>query len=210
MWRRWGRLKSREVLVLMPLKAIIEAALLASGKPLTLEALLKITQHQAEAPSKSEIKNALQDLTKDCVQRGIELKEVASGYRFQVKAEFAEEISVLWDEKPSRYTRALLETLALIAYRQPVTRAEIEDVRGVSVSSNIIKTLVEREWIHVIGHREVPGRPALYATTKMFLDYFNLRSLDGLPSLVQLQDIDSIPSLALPEEGEVTSNEIKL
>jgi segregation and condensation protein B len=194
----------------MPLKAIIEAALLASGKPLTLEALLKITQHQAEAPSKSEIKNALQDLTEDCVQRGIELKEVASGYRFQVKAEFAEEISVLWDEKPSRYTRALLETLALIAYRQPVTRAEIEDVRGVSVSSNIIKTLVEREWIHVIGHREVPGRPALYATTKMFLDYFNLRSLDGLPSLVQLQDIDSIPSLALPEEGEMTSNEIKL
>jgi segregation and condensation protein B len=194
----------------MPLKAIIEAALLASGKPLTLEALLKVTQQQTEAPSKSDITDALQGLTEDCVQRGIELKEVASGYRFQVKAEFAEEISVLWDEKPSRYTRALLETLALIAYRQPVTRAEIEDVRGVSVSSNIIKTLTERDWIHVIGHREVPGRPALYATTKMFLDYFNLRSLDELPSLAQLQDIDSIPSLALSEEEKITSNEIEL
>jgi segregation and condensation protein B len=190
----------------MPLKAIIEAALLASSKPLTLEALLKVTQHQTEAPSKSDITDALQGLAEDCVQRGIELKEVASGYRFQVKAEFAEEIAVLWDEKPSRYTRALLETLALIAYRQPVTRAEIEDVRGVSVSSNIIKTLTERDWIHVIGHREVPGRPALYATTKMFLDYFNLCSLDELPGLAQLQDIDSIPSLALPEEGEMTSN----
>ena len=117
-----------------------------------------------------------------------------------MKAEFAAEIESLWDEKPARYTRALLETLALIAYRQPVTRAEVEDVRGVSVSSSIIKTLSEREWIQVIGHREVPGRPALYATTKSFLDYFNLRSLDDLPSLAQLQDIDSIPALALAED----------
>ncbi len=182
------------------LKAVLEAALLASGKPLTLDALSKILGKDTEPPSRSEIKLALESLQEDCAQRGIELQQVASGYRFQVKAEFAAEITNLWDEKPARYTRALLETLALIAYRQPVTRAEIEDVRGVSVSSNIIKTLSERDWIHVIGHREVPGRPALYATTKRFLDYFNLRSLNELPSLAQLQDIDSIPSLALADE----------
>jgi len=183
------------------LKAILEAALLASGKPLTLEALIKVVGSDAEqSPAKPEIKAALESLEEDCVDRGIELQQVASGYRFQVKAEFAAEIENLWDEKPARYTRALLETLALIAYKQPVTRAEVEDVRGVSVSSSIIKTLSEREWIQVIGHREVPGRPALYATTKSFLDYFNLRSLDDLPSLAQLQDIDSIPALALAED----------
>jgi segregation and condensation protein B len=183
------------------LKAILEAALLASAKPLTLEALIKVVGSDTEQPpAKSEIKAALETLEEDCADRGIELQQVASGYRFQVKAEFAAEIESLWDEKPARYTRALLETLALIAYRQPVTRAEVEDVRGVSVSSSIIKTLSEREWIQVIGHREVPGRPALYATTKSFLDYFNLRSLDDLPSLAQLQDIDSIPALALAED----------
>ena len=182
------------------LKAILEAALLASSKPLTLETLQKIVSNDSEDPSKSEVKTALESLEEDCAERGIELQQVASGYRFQVKAEFAAEIANLWDEKPARYTRALLETLALIAYRQPVTRAEVEDVRGVSVSSSIIKTLSEREWIHVIGHREVPGRPALYATTKAFLDYFNLCSLNDLPSLAQLQDIDSIPSLALAED----------
>jgi segregation and condensation protein B len=183
------------------LKAILEAALLASGKPLTLEALIKVVGSNTEQPpAKPEIKAALESLEEDCADRGIELQQVASGYRFQVKAEFAAEIESLWDEKPARYTRALLETLALIAYRQPVTRAEVEDVRGVSVSSSIIKTLSEREWIQVIGHREVPGRPALYATTKSFLDYFNLRSLDDLPSLAQLQDIDSIPALALAED----------
>jgi segregation and condensation protein B len=183
------------------LKAILEAALLASGKPLMLEALIKVVGSDTEQPpAKSEIKAALETLEEDCADRGIELQQVASGYRFQVKAEFAAEIESLWDEKPARYTRALLETLALIAYRQPVTRAEVEDVRGVSVSSSIIKTLSEREWIQVIGHREVPGRPALYATTKSFLDYFNLRSLDDLPSLAQLQDIDSIPALALAED----------
>lgn len=182
------------------LKAILEAALLAAGKPLTLDALSKLVENEAEKPSKAEVKAALASIEEDCAERGIELMQVASGFRFQVKAEFAEEISMLWDEKPSRYTRALLETLALIAYRQPVTRAEIEDVRGVSVSTNIIKTLTEREWVQVIGHREVPGRPALYATTRAFLDYFNLRSLDELPSLAQLQDIDLIPSLPLTED----------
>jgi segregation and condensation protein B len=182
------------------LKAVIEAALLASGKPLSLDALLKLFENNAKPATKSEIKAALDELEKDCAERGIELQQVSSGYRFQVKAEFAPQISMLWEEKPARYTRALLETLALIAYRQPVTRAEIEDVRGVSVSSNIIKTLTEREWVQVIGHREVPGRPALYATTRTFLDYFNLRSLDELASLAQLQDIDSIPSLALTDE----------
>lgn len=181
------------------LKATLEAALLAAGKPLTVDALFKLVEDDAEKPSKAEIKTALSGLAEDCTERGIELQQVASGYRFQVKGEFADRISLLWEEKPARYTPALLETLALIAYRQPVTRAEIEDVRGVSVSTNIIKTLSEREWIQVIGHREVPGRPALYATTKAFLDYFSLRSLDELPSLVQLQDIDSIPSLPLDE-----------
>ena len=181
------------------LKALLEAALLASDKPLTLEMLTKVVANDSGDPSRSKVKIALESLEEDCTERGIELQQVASGYRFQVKAEFAAEIAHLWDEKPARYTRALLETLALIAYRQPVTRAEIEDVRGVSVSSSIIKTLSEREWIHVIGHREVPGRPALYATTKTFLDYFNLRSLNDLPSLAQVQDIDSVPSLALAE-----------
>jgi len=143
-------------------------------------------------PEKDEILAALQDIQTDCESRGFELKEVASGWRFQVKAEMAPWVNRLWEEKPQKYSRALLETLSLIAYRQPITRGDIEEVRGVAVSSTIIKTLQERQWVKVIGHREVPGRPAIYATTKEFLKYFNLKSLDLLPTLSEIRDIDLI------------------
>ncbi|VAW85929.1 Segregation and condensation protein B [hydrothermal vent metagenome] len=173
------------------LKKIIEGALLASEKPLSIERLLNLFGED-EAVSQEMIQDALSLIEQDHEGRGIELKEVSSGFRMQVKKECAAWISRLWDERPQRYSRALLETLVLIAYRQPVTRAEIENVRGVAVSSNIIKTLQEREWIRVLGHREVPGRPALYGTTRQFLDYFNLKSLEGLPSLKEIADFDDI------------------
>ncbi len=147
---------------------------------------------EGEEPEKDEIAAALQDLEADCRDRSVELKQVASGYRLQVKPEFATWISRLWEEKPKKYSRALLETLALIAYRQPTTRGDIEQVRGVAVSSEIIRTLMEREWVRVVGHRDVPGRPALYATTKQFLDYFNLKSLEELPPLDEIRDLDSL------------------
>ncbi len=176
-----------------PLKNIIEAALLAAGHPLTLEQLTALFA-EGEQPAREELRTALDELHQDCQQRGIELKEVSSGYRFQVKEEFAPWVSRLWDERPTRYSRALLETLALMAYRQPITRAEIEDIRGVAVSSNIIKTLLEREWIRVVGHREVPGRPALYGTTRQFLDSFNLKSLNDLPPLAEIRNLDELPT----------------
>jgi len=145
----------------------------------------------------------IDQLNEDYAGRGIEIKRVSSGYRLQVKKELAVWVSRLWDEKPARYTRALLETLSLIAYRQPITRGEIEDVRGVSVSSNIVKTLLERDWIKVLGHRDVPGKPAMYGTTREFLDYFNLKSLSDLPSLQELRDIESINAeLDLEGTGE--------
>lgn len=156
-----------------------------------------------------QIKNALEQLQQEAEGRGIELVEVASGYRYQARQEYAEWIARLWEERPARYSRALLETLSLIAYRQPTTRSDIEQVRGVSVSSSIIKTLLEREWIRVVGHRDVPGKPALYATTKSFLDYFNLKSLDELPSLSELKDLDNLnPELKFDgdEETEGTSD----
>lgn len=173
------------------LKNIIEAALFAAGGPLPLEKLESLFPLD-EQPGREAIRNALDALRADWEPRGIELVEVASGFRFQVKAALAPWIARLWEERPSRYSRALLETLALIAYRQPITRAEIEDIRGVSVSSSIMKTLLEREWVRVVGHRDLPGRPALYATTRQFLDYFNLKSLDDLPTLSELRDLDSI------------------
>lgn len=180
------------------LKMVIEAALFAADGPLSLEKMLKLFEDDERPATRGEINEALQAIEADCVDRGIELRQVASGYRFQIRQSIAAKVSRLWEEKPQRYSRALLETLALIAYRQPVTRGEIEDVRGVAVSSHIVKTLIEREWVQVVGHREVPGRPALYATTREFLDYFNLRSLDQLPSLKELQDIDAIhPALDL-------------
>ncbi len=184
------------------LKNIIEAALLAVAKPMSVEQILKLFNDD-ERPSANAIKEMLRMLQKDCENRGIELKQVASGYRYQARSEYSEWLSRLWEEKPAKYSRAALETLALIAYRQPVTRAEIEDVRGVGVSSSIIKTMMEREWVRVVGHRDVPGRPALYATTKQFLDYFNMKSLEELPTLAEIKDLDELhPELDLPEPDQ--------
>ena len=183
------------------LKNILEAALMAMAKPMSVEQLMKLFGDD-ERPSATRVKSALQQLQLDCDSRAIELKEVASGYRYQARQQYADWISRLWEERPARYSRAFLETLALIAYRQPVTRGEIEDVRGVGVSSSIIKTMLEREWIRVVGHRDVPGRPSLYATTKTFLDYFDMKSLDQLPSLAEIKDLDELnPELNLEEQG---------
>jgi len=173
------------------LKSIIEAALLASGGSLSLDQMLQLFEEDS-MPEKKALREVLAELADDYEGRGMQITETGSGWRIQVRAEYADWVSRLWEEKPARYSRALMETLALIAYRQPITRGEIEDVRGVSVSSNIIKTLQEREWIRVVGHRDVPGKPALYATSKIFLDYFNLKSLNDLPSLAEIRDLDSI------------------
>ncbi len=191
------------------LKNILEATLMSVGKPMSVEQLMKLFEDD-ERPSANRVKEALEKLQKDCEKRGIELKEVATGYRYQARQEYSVWLSRLWEERPAKYSRAYLETLALIAYRQPVTRAEIEDVRGVSVSSNIVKTMLEREWIRVVGHRDVPGRPSLYATTKQFLDYFNMKSLDELPSLAEIRDLEDLsPELELSEPGanEQTENQ---
>ncbi|MCB1648151.1 MAG: SMC-Scp complex subunit ScpB [Gammaproteobacteria bacterium] len=182
------------------LKQIIEGLLLAAGKPLSLNAIAEVFNEE-ERPGDEELRAALAQIAEDCQGRGFELREVASGFRFQVRQELSEWISRLWEEKPQRYTRALLETLALVAYRQPITRGDIEEIRGVSVSSTIIRTLLDREWIRVVGHRDVPGRPAMFATTRQFLDYFNLKSLQDLPPLSEIRDLDKLnPELAL--EGE--------
>lgn len=173
------------------LKQIIEAALLAAGEPLSV-AQISALFDEAERPANEAIGKALEDLTADCADRGVELKKVASGYRLQVKPGLQEWISRLWSERPQRYSRAMLETLALVAYRQPITRGEIEEVRGVSLSSNIIRTLQERDWIRVVGHRDVPGKPALFGTTRTFLDYFNLESLDELPTLAEIKDMETL------------------
>lgn len=189
------------------LKNIIEAALLAAGRPLSLEQLESIFEED-QRPERDMIRKMIDELNQEYESRGIEIQRVASGFRLQVKKELAPWVSRLWDERPARYTRALLETLALIAYRQPITRGEIEDVRGVAVSSNIIKTLLEREWIRVLGHRDVPGKPAMYGTTREFLDYFNLKSLSQLPTLQELRDIDSINAeLDLGEDTPAADNE---
>ena len=174
---------------LKKLKQIIEAALMASGEVLSIESL-QLLFDDYEKPKSPAIKKALESLMEDFSDRGIELVEVASGYRLQVRKEVAPWVTRLWDEKPQRYSRALLETMSLIAYRQPITRGDIEDVRGVAVSSQIIRTLLDREWVRVVGHRDVPGRPAMYATTKEFLDYFSLKSLDELPSLDEIREMD--------------------
>ena len=186
------------------LKSVIEAALLAAGQPLTIERLLGLFPED-EQPDRNDLCQAIDALQADYAGRGIELTEVASGFRIQVCQAMEPWVSRLWEEKPPKYSRALLETLALIAYRQPITRGEIEDIRGVAVSSSIMKTLQEREWVRVVGHRDVPGRPAMYGTTKAFLDYFNLKRLDDLPSLAELRDLDTINAeLDLgPPGGEV-------
>ncbi len=183
------------------LKNIIEAALLAADRPLSVEQLAHLFADGQAQYSRDAIREALRLLEADCAERGIELKRVASGFRFQVRQELAPWISRLWEEKPPRYSRALLETLALIAYRQPITRGEIEAIRGVSVSTGIMKTLQEREWVRAVGHREVPGRPAVYGTTRQFLEYFNLKSLDELPALADLVGLETAqPQLDLREE----------
>lgn len=169
------------------LKSIVEGALFAAGGPLTLEQIQSLFGED-ECPERVEVASALAELIRDYGGRGIEIVEVAGGYRVQVRASVASWVARLWEEKPARYSRALLETLALIAYRQPITRGEIEDIRGVAVTTQIVKTLIEREWIRVVGHRDVPGRPALYATTRRFLDYFGLRSLNDLPPLSEIRD----------------------
>ncbi len=174
------------------LKNILEAALMTSSGTMSLNRFVSLFEKDLDQPERTDIRDALEQLQKDYEDRGVELKEVASGFRFQVRNEYAEWVNRLFDEKPQRYSRALLETLAIIAYRQPVTRGEIEDIRGVSISSSIIKTLQEREWIRVVGHRDVPGRPELLATTKQFLDYFNLKKLSDLPSLAEIKDFDKL------------------
>ncbi|MFQ5643426.1 MAG: SMC-Scp complex subunit ScpB [Thiogranum sp.] len=182
---------------------VVEAVLLAAGKPLTLDQILGVFG-DGEKPERSEIREAISALQDEYEGRCVELVQVASGWRVQVRQEMEPWVSRLSEEKPARYTRALLETLALVAYRQPITRGEIEDIRGVSVSTSIMKTLQEREWVRIVGHRDVPGHPAMYGTTRQFLDYFNLKSLDDLPTLMELRDFDSINAeleLALPGES---------
>ncbi len=174
-----------------PIKRIIAAAIMAADQPLNIEQIKKVLLPEYEL-STEELKNYLSDLISCYEGHGFELKEVASGYRFQVCQDLTPWVQKLWQEKPVKYSRALLETLALIVYRQPITRAEIEEIRGVAVSTTIIKTLMEREWVRVIGYKEVPGKPALYATTKVFLNDFNLKSLSELPPLSQLTDLDQL------------------
>ncbi|MBB5208338.1 segregation and condensation protein B [Chiayiivirga flava] len=200
------------------IERIVEGAILASTQPLTLAQLYGLFPDDQPAPAGS-IEQAIEALKAACDGRGVELVEVASGFRYQVQADVHAWIARLWTERPTRYTRATLETLALIAYRQPITRGEIEQIRGVAVNSNIIKMLEEREWIRVIGHRDVPGKPALFGTTKAFLDYFNLKSLDQLPPLAELNDIPDlepqldfegprpIRGIAAPEAGDTTPDD---
>ncbi|MCB1696846.1 MAG: SMC-Scp complex subunit ScpB [Pseudomonadales bacterium] len=170
---------------------IVEGALLAAGKPLTVAQLGDLFE-EPDRPDNAALRSALEEVAARCEGRGYELQEVASGFRFQVRQNLSPWVARLWHERPQKYSRALLETLALIAYRQPITRGEIEEIRGVAVSSNIIKTLHEREWIRVVGHRDVPGRPAMYATTRQFLDYFNLKTLDQLPALADIRDLETL------------------
>ncbi len=173
---------------------MLEAFLLASGKPQSMERLFELFE-EGERPEPAVFKKALTLLGKSCEGRAFELKEVASGYRLQIREKFAPWVGRLWEERPQRYSRAMLETMALIAYRQPITRGEIEDVRGVAVNSHIVKTLLEREWIRVVGYRDVPGKPAMFATTKAFLDHFNLKNLDDLPPLAELRELEPEPML---------------
>lgn len=185
------------------LKSVVEALLFASNSPLDVPYLVKIFESEANVDSRI-ITQVLASIEQDYADRGIELRQVASGYSFQVRQCYAAWVNKLWEEKPAKFSKALLETLAIIAYRQPVTRADIEDIRGVAVSTNIIRTLLEREWVRVVGHRDVPGKPAIYATTKQFLDYFNLTALSDLPSLRELKAIDTpnIPTTIVTDNDQ--------
>ncbi|MDH5215582.1 MAG: SMC-Scp complex subunit ScpB [Gammaproteobacteria bacterium] len=189
------------------IKYFVEAALLAAGRPLNVDQLQALFD-TASAPEKADIRKALDDLNQEYDPRGITVAEVASGFRMQIKPGMVERLQKLWEERPPRYSRALFETLALVAYRQPITRGEIEEIRGVSVSSNIVRTMLERDWIRVIGHRDVPGQPAMFGTTKGFLDYFGLKKLDDLPPLADLSDWESLRvQLNLPD---VESQDVEL
>ncbi len=186
----------------LEIKHFIEAALLAAERPLNVDQLQTLFDGRS-APDKADIRAALQTLTEEYEGRGITIAEVASGFRIQVNAGMAERLHKLWEDRPPRYSRALFETLALVAYRQPITRGEIEEIRGVSVRANIVRALVERDWIRVVGHRDVPGRPEMFGTTKVFLDYFSLKKLDDLPPLADLADWESLRvQLDLPEVDE--------
>lgn len=187
------------------IKRIIEAALLAASHPLTLPQLSALFD-EFDMPPPETLAKAIESLQEDCAERGVELVEVASGFRYQVRQDVQAFVGKLWAEKPSRYSRALLETLALIAYRQPITRGEIESIRGVTVSSHIVRTLEERDWVRVVGHRDLPGRPALLGTTRQFLDYFNLKSLDELPSLSEIHDLEEIEQqFAFADAGPIAT-----
>lgn len=191
----------------MTLKDIVEAALFASPQPLSIDALRNLFE-DAERPAATLVRQAIDELSQEYASRPVQLQQIASGFRFQVRDGYSPWLSRLFEEKPVRYSRALLETLAIIAYRQPVTRGEIEDIRGVAVSSNIVRTLLEREWVQVVGHKEVPGRPALYATTRQFLDYFGLRALDELPALATFSEPDGAIADALPpDEAQAEAGE---
>jgi len=174
------------------IKNILEAALLAADYPLSIDHCMKLFEGDLQVPERSVIKSCIEELQLDCQERGVELVKVASGFRYQTRVDIQTWVARLHAEKTPRYSRALMETLALVVYKQPITRAEIEDIRGVSVSSNIMKVLQEREWVKIVGHKEVPGRPAMFATTKKFLDYFNLQSLNELPTLADIKEFDQI------------------
>lgn len=191
------------------IKYFIESALLAAGRPMSIDQLQNLFD-AASTPEKPQLRQAISSLLDDYAERGMTITEVASGFRLQLKGDMADRLHKLWEERPPRYSRALFETLALIAYRQPMTRGEIEEIRGVAVSTNIMRSLLEREWIRVVGHRDVPGRPAMFGTTKMFLDYFSLKKLDDLPPLADLSDWESLrvqlnlPAVDEDEEPEPT------
>ena len=181
------------------IKNVLEAAMLAAGKPLNVEQLIGLFKKRG-GPSKDDIRSALATLTDDYEDRGIELKRVASGYRIQIRRNMGDWLMPLWEERAPRYSRALMETLSLIAYRQPITRGEIEEVRGVAVSTNIVRTLLERGWVRVVGHRDVPGKPAMFGTTREFLDYFGLTKLEDLPPLSEIRDLEAAaPELDFPQ-----------
>lgn len=189
------------------IKCFVEAALLAAGRPLSIDQLQKLFD-DGSIPEKSALRKAISALIEDYELRGYAITEVASGFRIQIRANMAERLHKLWEERPPRYSRALFETLALIAYRQPITRGEIEAIRGVSVSSNIVRSLMERDWIRVVGHRDVPGRPAMFGTTKAFLDYFGLKKLDDLPPLADLSDWENLRvQLNLPDVDDSPSSD---
>jgi len=186
-----------------PLCNVVEAVLMAAGRPVTIDQMLELFDEH-ERPAAADLRDALADLDRRFEGTGIEIREVSSGWRVQVRQQYSGTVSRLWQERPSRYSRALLETLSLIAYRQPITRGEIEDIRGVTVASTIMRTIQERGWVRVVGHREVPGHPELLGTTREFLDYFGLKSLDDLPTLAQLQDLEDInEQLELPDAPEL-------